>query len=109
MTSWAAGIALTGFRYSAVTRSMSFNACDGTWFWSNGHAWGTCRIKRHDVEVRVLSGELMLEHFELAGCGKADPSGVRNLRAGDKLRIGIKKSDPVGCRKNGSEQTHDWL
>ena len=91
MASWAAGIALTGFRYSAVTRTMSFNADDGTWFWSNGHAWGTCRIKRPEAEVEVLFGKLALEHFELAGYGKVRLSGGRELKAGDKLRGRISK------------------
>jgi hypothetical protein len=69
MASWAAVLALSGFRYSAVEKSMSFTANEGTHFWSNGSAWGTCRITReedkHKVDLEVLHGRLELKTFRL--------------------------------------------
>jgi hypothetical protein len=77
MASWAAVLALTGFQYSAVARSMTLAAADkpSTAFWSTGYAWGTCAQKPGkggtEVELTVLRGSLMLCRFELAGLGEA--------------------------------------
>ena len=46
MMAWGAVNALTGFAYSAVDGIMTFAAKEGTHFWSNGYAWGQCRIKK---------------------------------------------------------------
>ncbi len=45
MASWAAVLALTGFRYSGVERAIRFAPVAGPvrWFWSTGNAWGTVR------------------------------------------------------------------
>ena len=56
MAAWSAIIALTGFQYSAVEDRMSFDAPDGTYFWSTGHAWGTVCIRGDKAEPTVLSG-----------------------------------------------------
>lgn len=62
MASWAGVLALTGFHYSAVDKTMRFAAKAGTHFWSTGYAWGTCAIakngKRYVAKLKVLSGEL---------------------------------------------------
>ena len=54
MASWAAINALTGFQYSAVDDTMTFDAPDGSYFWSTGHAWGTVKIKDGQSEVTTL-------------------------------------------------------
>ena len=58
MASWAAVLALTGFHYSGVDKSMALAPKEGEHFWSNGYAWGTCTIersgKRMDVKRRSL-------------------------------------------------------
>lgn len=73
MASWAAVLALTGFHYSGVDKSMTLAPEQGTRFWSNGYAWGTCTIKRKgsrmDVGLSVLQGDLTLSKFDLAGYG----------------------------------------
>jgi uncharacterized protein (DUF608 family) len=73
MASWAAVLALTGFRYSAVTKSLTFAARDGTHFWSNGYAWGTCKQQSiqdgTNVELDVLCGSLKLAQVELTNVG----------------------------------------
>jgi non-lysosomal glucosylceramidase len=75
MAAWAAVLALTGFYYSAVDRVMGFTAQAGTWFWSNGYAWGTCKQEEKDsgyvVEIAVLGGTLIMEKLILAGQGEA--------------------------------------
>jgi hypothetical protein len=73
MASWAAVLALTGFHYSGVEKTMTFTAQQGTYFWSNGYAWGTCSLKRTErnttVQLSVLHGELTLAKFILDGFG----------------------------------------
>lgn len=62
MASWAAVIALSDFHYSGVSREMSFTDCPGNYFWSNGYAWGTCRIQSDgSVALTVLKGSLPLD------------------------------------------------
>lgn len=73
MASWAAVLALTGFHYSGIEKTMTFAARDGTFFWSNGYAWGSCSLKRSgkdvSVQLSVLHGELTLTKFILDGFG----------------------------------------
>ena len=87
MASWAAVLAWAGFRYSGVTHSMAFRARAGTWFWSNGAAWGTCRQRAADdgteVVLQVLHGSLTLRHFELTGVAGFDLQPALVLDAGD--------------------------
>jgi len=76
MAAWAAVLALTGFYYSAVDKVMGFTAQSGTWFWSNGYAWGTCMQEEknsgYEVKIAVLGGALKMERLILASCGEAD-------------------------------------
>ncbi len=65
MVSWAAIPALTGFNYSGVKRSISFANIEGTHFWSNGYAWGQCKVKGDEITLIVLHGKLNLDSFQL--------------------------------------------
>lgn len=62
MSSWAAVIALSDFHYSGVSREMSFTDRPGKYFWSNGYAWGTCRVQSDgSVALTVLKGSLPID------------------------------------------------
>lgn len=65
LAAWSAVPALTGFRYSGVEKSMQFTARAGTHFWSNGDAWGTCKVQEGRAVLTVLHGRLALERFRL--------------------------------------------
>jgi len=68
MASWAAVLALTGFAYSGVTRSLSFAASETPvkWFWSNGEAWGTfSQAPGGQVSLTVLHGSLNLRELNV--------------------------------------------
>jgi uncharacterized protein (DUF608 family) len=69
MASWSAPVALTGFHYSAVTKSMTFTSKPGTYFWSNGYSWGTCAIEGNKAVVEVLFGKTELNSFILENTG----------------------------------------
>lgn len=85
MASWASVIALTGFNYSGVTKTMQINSENGTYFWCNGYSWGNCTVsgkgKTREVRVEVFGGILELKGFNLKNFGK------RILREEDPLII----------------------
>ena len=91
MASWAAVLALTGFRYSGVEQAMAFAAREGLHFWANGHAWGTCSIEaeKSDLNVRlsVLGGTLALKRFALTHWDEVVFGAVRLIRAGESLLL----------------------
>ena len=76
MASWASVIAMSGFHYSAVEKSMSFTSKVGNYFWSNGYAWGTCMIKGKKATLNVLSGRIELSKFTLEGLGSVKLENV---------------------------------
>lgn len=76
MASWASVIAFSGFEYSGVSKRMRITSRPGTYFWSNGYAWGTCKVTDSNVMVNVLKGTLQLN----------------KLKVGDDKEIRLKKS-----------------
>ncbi len=95
MASWAAVLALTGFDYSGVEKSMTFAPKDGTFFWSNGYAWGNCSLnpteKGITIELSVLHGELTLSKFTLRDFGCHQFDGVRQIKAGETAIFNITR------------------
>jgi uncharacterized protein (DUF608 family) len=75
MASWSAIIALSGFNYSAVNKSISFTSNPGKYFWSNGYSWGTCLIEENRAELEIISGSLQINKFNIKGVGTIDISG----------------------------------
>ncbi len=86
MAGWAAVLALTGFRYSAVDGTLEFAALEGTRFWSNGAAYGAIQVKqvreRMVVKLSVVKGRLPFRTFTLAGYGKASFPGSYAVESG---------------------------
>ena len=70
MASWSSVLAMSGFHYSGVDKSIRFTERPGHYFWSNGSAWGECVINELDeelsVEFSVLYGKIELNRFQLA-------------------------------------------
>jgi len=95
MASWAAVLALTGFHYSGVDRVMTFAAKDGSFFWSNGYAWGNCSMKvkknRAEVELSVLGGELGLKQFNLEGFGSQVFDEIMNVTSDMQLQFTVHR------------------
>jgi hypothetical protein len=95
MASWAAVLALTGFNYSGVEKSMTLADKDGTHFWSNGYAWGSCSIKRSKraarVDLSVMQGELTLEKFALRDFGQTQFETSLKIEAGEKAVFRIRR------------------
>ncbi len=96
MASWAAVLALSGFHFSAVDKSLRFAAPDTAQrhFWSTGYAWGTCVLQPSNgvcqVDFRVLGGELALDSLALSGLGKLKFDTTRQLHKGDALQCELR-------------------
>lgn len=88
MASWALVLALSGFQYSGVEKSMSFTSTPGTYFWSNGSAWGTCKVENDKATLEVLKGEITLSKFYF---GEAKTSIITpfTLKQGDIKQLNI--------------------
>ena len=95
MASWAAVLALTGFHYSGVDKSMTLAPEPGEHFWSNGYAWGVCSMKRSGkrmkVELSVLHGDLTLSKLDLTGYGSCGFAGPVRIKAGEKAAFTVAR------------------
>ncbi len=92
MAAWAAGLALTGFHFSAVEKTMRFSPNPGTWFWSTGYAWGICEITDAMTRLTVFSGSLSLKSLFVGDC----------RYTGSPL-LELRDSDPTGTTFPSSE------
>ncbi len=94
MASWAAVLALSGFHYSAVEKTMTFQSDPGDFFWSTGYAWGTCRIesdrRSRNMVLSVLGGEVVLSRIFL-GANSHEFKNNQHLQEGDTLRIAFER------------------
>jgi hypothetical protein len=62
-------MAFSKFNYSGHEKSISFTSVPGTYFWSNGYAWGTSVIVGKKADLKVLHGEISINQFTLEGIG----------------------------------------
>ena len=90
MAAWAGVLALTGFHYSAITKTLTFAPLQdkkhATYFWSNGRAWGTCALrgtkKQTEVTIHVMGGEIEISKLVLTGYGEAKLKAPKRVKAG---------------------------
>jgi len=89
MASWASVLALSGFQYSGVEKSMRFTSVPGTYFWSNGYSWGTCKVENGQADLTVLKGTVSLTKFML---GESKPLIFKaiNIAEGEMKHFSIK-------------------
>ena len=91
MVSWAEVLALTGFQYSGVEKSMSFANKEGTHFWANGYAWGQCKIEQSigkmEVTLSVMHGNLELEMVHLKGYDKKEFKKSVVIHSGEEIQF----------------------
>ena len=95
MASWAAVLALSGFHYSGVTKSIQFKAFKGNYFWSNGDAWGKVTISdssdRKKLDFKVLFGTIAVEKFSLKNYGATELKEEKILSSGETISVDIKR------------------
>jgi hypothetical protein len=97
MASWAAVLALTGFRWSAVTGTLELAPRAGRHFWSNGSAWGTFVLEKDGggtfrLRLSVTEGSLGVDEVHLADIGSHRLPSRRALKAGETLDVLIPRS-----------------
>ncbi len=97
MASWAAVLALTGFRYSGVEHVLEFAAATEPTqaFWSNGDAWGIAKqtpsVEGIAVEVAVLHGSLKVRHFRLKEFGAVDLAEAKEIKQGEQETFVVRR------------------
>jgi len=89
MASWSAVLALSGFHYSGVEHSIQFTSTSGTYFWSNGYAWGNCKIEKEKATLTVMKGKISLSKFSSGDQKKATFNNIL-LSEGDSRVITLK-------------------
>jgi uncharacterized protein (DUF608 family) len=101
MASWAAVLALTGFQYSGVDKAMTFASKEGTYFWSNGYAWGTCSLKKAQrgmrIELSVLQGQLNLSQFSLRDFGSTRFAKPLTVPVGSRAQFTVTRGKAGGA------------
>jgi len=73
MASWGAVLALSEFHYSAVDQVLTLTGKPGTWFWSNGHGFGTFSIEKEAKSIalhfEVIEGQVPIKEIKIEGYG----------------------------------------
>jgi hypothetical protein len=97
MASWAAVLALTGFRWSAVTGTLQLAPRPGRHFWSNGSAWGTFALEKDGerafrLRLSLIEGNLGVDEVHLADFGSHRLPSRRMLKPGETLDVLIPRS-----------------
>ena len=86
MASWSTILALSGFQYSGVDKTMTFTSNPGRYFWSNGYAYGICEVSEKSVKLEVMKGSLELKSLSLMG--QKRPVGTRiSLSEGESIEM----------------------
>jgi hypothetical protein len=67
MASWSAPMAFSKFNYNAYEKSFSITSKPGTYFWSNGEAWGNYVVEKDKVNIKVKHGEIALNKLMMNG------------------------------------------
>ena len=82
MAAWGALLALTGFGYSAVEKRLTLAAKDGGFFWSNGYAWGSYRLRGSELAFTVQRGTIAVGRIVLTGLGELALPAPQTIIAG---------------------------
>ncbi len=94
MASWSSVLAMSGFHYSGVDKSIRFTERPGHYFWSNGSAWGECVINELDeelsVDFSVLHGEIELMRFQLVNGEESVFSSLVKLEENEDILLRFK-------------------
>ena len=96
MIAWGGVLAMTGFHYSAVEKSMSFNDKPGRYFWSNGYQYGIVEITDNkatkSVRLSSLNGDLSLNTFALNGYGRVEFEDAKHLESGKVIEFNVDRN-----------------
>jgi non-lysosomal glucosylceramidase len=96
MASWAAILAVTGFGYSAVTKTLMLGTRPGRFPWSTGYAWGEYVVDiptsgSAQLELSVVEGALSVAAVRLREHGETRPESLRHVVPGESLRLSVRR------------------
>jgi uncharacterized protein (DUF608 family) len=95
MAAWAGILAYTGFQYSAVDMSMSFNQKNGSYFWSNGYLYGKIEISgtyKKTIKITPKNGNLTLKLFKLNDFGNINFKKSKTFEKGKSTEFIVVKN-----------------
>ncbi len=96
MASWGAILALSGFHYTALDETLSFNGKPGTYFWSDGDAFGQISIERPkgsvSMNISVIEGGIRLRKIIIHGFGELILDEPEEIVSGGASRFSITKN-----------------
>ncbi|MBP1648343.1 MAG: hypothetical protein H6Q30_1788, partial [Bacteroidetes bacterium] len=99
MISWAGLLALSGFHYSAVDKSLQIDVKDGTMFWSNGYAYGTFSQSAspggRTISMTVMRGAVQLNSLIMRNHGRIQFDQAKTIRPGDTATFAIPANDTL--------------
>jgi uncharacterized protein (DUF608 family) len=94
MASWAAILAWTGFRYSAVEGTLTLAPRSGRFFWSSGYGWGDYTLsgegRDRELELRLHGGQIAVSRVVLTGFGEVVLDARRRLEEGESLTLTVR-------------------
>ncbi len=113
MISWAGVLALTGFHYSAIERSLQVDARDGTMFWSNGYAYGTLRQSAAgeslSVIITAIRGDVSLKRLTVRNYGRKMFDRAYTVHAGQTAVFTVGANDASAGAPSVDLTTRDRL
>lgn len=84
MSSWSPLIAYTRFRYQKDIKLMTIRAEEGTYYWSNGYAYGTIDVKKSNTSfsanVTVHAGELELKTIQFINPDTQEANTIKSRK-----------------------------
>jgi non-lysosomal glucosylceramidase len=98
MSSWAVLLALSGYQYDGVEKSLSFSPQvhhdNFQTFWSTGNGWGKFAIKDNAATLSVTYGSLELKEFGIGNQPEFKSSSLGKTEMRENRRY-IKFSKPI--------------
>ena len=96
MASWAAILAVTGFGYSAVTKTLMLGTRPGRFPWSTGYAWGEYVLDippsgSAQLEFSVVEGALSVGTVRLREHGETRLESLRHVVPGESLWLSVRR------------------
>ncbi|MDX2188231.1 MAG: GH116 family glycosyl-hydrolase [Bacteroidota bacterium] len=90
MASWGSIVAYTGFNYSGVTKTLKINNRKGTFFWSNGYAFGTYTNDGKSLKIKTIQGKIEINNLEIVNTSIALKKLKKRIEMGQEIVLPFK-------------------
>ncbi|MCL3781490.1 hypothetical protein EMN47_13955 [Prolixibacteraceae bacterium JC049] len=86
MASWSAPMAYSKFNYNGHEKTFAITSNPGTYFWSNGSAWGNVVVGKDEVTIHTEYGNLPIKYL-IVGAQKPVKVKATNIKSGENFKI----------------------